>query len=76
MSPEVSTLATRRHQTFPVLDAQELQRVRRFGEPRHFEAGENLATAGQRSQGVMVILSGNVRVSRRDVTGVDEHIVT
>jgi thioredoxin reductase (NADPH) len=72
----MSTLATRRHQVFPVLDAQEVQRVTRFGEQRTFEPGENLATAGQRSEGVMVILSGNVRVSRKDAVGVEEHIVT
>jgi thioredoxin reductase (NADPH) len=76
MSREVSTLATRRHQMFPVLEAQEMQRVRRFGEPRDFVAGESLATAGRHSEGVMVILSGNVRVSRTDVTGVEEPIVT
>jgi len=76
MSREVSTLSTRRHQMFPVLDAQEMQRVRRFGEPRDFAAGESLATAGRHSEGVMVILSGHVRVSRTDVSGVEEHIVT
>jgi thioredoxin reductase (NADPH) len=61
---------------FPVLDAQEVERVRRFGALHNFNAGESLATAGQRSEGVMVILSGNVKVSRKDVTGVEEHIVT
>src|SRR6516164_9995901 len=76
MAPEVSTLATRRHQMFPVLDAQEIERMRRFGEPRNFDSGESLATSGQHSAGVMVILSGNVRVSQRDVTGVEEPIVT
>jgi thioredoxin reductase (NADPH) len=76
MSREVSTLATRRHQIFPVLEAQEMQRVRRFGELRNFAPGESLAAAGRHSEGVMVILSGNVKVSRMDVTGVQEHIVT
>jgi thioredoxin reductase (NADPH) len=76
MSPEASTLATRRHQVFPVLDAQEVQRVTRFGEQRTFEPGESLATAGRRSEGVMVILGGNVRVSRKDLVGVEEVIVT
>jgi thioredoxin reductase (NADPH) len=76
MLPDSATLTTRRHQTFPVLDAQEMQRVRRFGELYHFDAGESLAAAGQRSEGVMVILSGNVRVTRKDVSGVEEHIVT
>ena len=76
MSPEMSTLTTRRHQVFPVLEEQEVQRLARFGEQRTFEPGENLATAGRRSEGVMVILSGNVRVTRKDVVGVEEHIVT
>jgi thioredoxin reductase (NADPH) len=76
MSPEVSTLSTRRDQVFPVLDAQDLQRVKRFGELHSFEDGEYLATAGKRSEGVMFILSGNVKVTRNDVVGVEEHIVT
>ena len=76
MSPEISTITTRRHQMFPVLNEQELQRIRRFGEPRTFEPGESLAAAGRRSAGVMVILSGSVKVFRRDVSGVEEHIVT
>jgi thioredoxin reductase (NADPH) len=76
MAPEISTLTTRRHQVFPVLDAQEMQRVKRFGELRTFESDEYLATAGRRSEGVMFILSGNVRVTRKDVVGVEEHIVT
>ncbi len=50
--------------------------MRRFGELRNFEPGQSLATAGQRSEGLMVVLSGNVRVTRRDVTGIEEPIVT
>ena len=76
ISPEVSTLATRRNQVFPVLEEEEVQRLARFGEPRTFESGEYLATAGRHSPGVIVILSGNVRVTRKDVVGVEEHIVT
>ena len=74
--PTNTTLATRRHQIFPVLDADEMQRVRRFGTLRNFEADEALATAGKHSEGVMVILSGSVKVSRHDVGGVEEEIVT
>lgn len=76
MAAEASTLATRRHQIFPVLEAQEVERMRRVGELRTFDKGEALATAGQHSLGVVVVLSGSVRVSRKDVTGVEEHIVT
>jgi thioredoxin reductase (NADPH) len=76
MPINTATLTTRRHQIFPVLDADEMQRVRRFGTLRNFEAGEALATAGQHSPGVMVLLGGHVRVSRRDVRGINEEIVT
>jgi thioredoxin reductase (NADPH) len=76
MALDTSLLATRSHQTFPVLDPQEVERVRRFGVLRTFEQGEALATAGRRSPGVMVILSGQVRVSRQNLAGAEEHIVT
>jgi thioredoxin reductase (NADPH) len=76
MAPETSTLTTRRHQIFPVLDAEDMQRIARFGEPRNFEPGESVATAGRHSPGVVVVLGGNVIVSRKDLSGVDEHIVT
>jgi thioredoxin reductase (NADPH) len=70
------TLATRSEQVFPVLDAHEMERVRRFGVFRTFAAGEALAVSGRHSAGVMVILSGQVGASRRDTAGLDEHIVT
>jgi thioredoxin reductase (NADPH) len=73
---DTSLLATRSHQTFPVLDPQEMERVRRFGVLRTFEKGEALATAGRRSPGVMVILSGQVRVTRQNIAAAEEHIVT
>ena len=75
MSLDTATLATRSHQIFPVLDPEELQRVRRFGVLRTFDSGEALATSGHKSEGVLVILSGSVRVSRKDVAGLEEHIV-
>ena len=76
MVGEVSILATRRHQIFPVLEAQDVDRMRRVGELRAFDKGEALATAGQHSLGVVVVLRGSVRVTRKDVAGVEEHIVT
>src|ERR1700741_3330493 len=76
MPINTATLTTRRHQIFPVLDADEMQRVQRFGTLRNFEAGEALATAGQHSPGVMVLLGGHVRVSRRGVRGIHGEIVT
>ena len=39
-------IETRRHQMFPVLAPEEIERVRRFGELRKFAAGEALALTG------------------------------
>src|SRR5579871_6009268 len=76
MSPDRPLHVTRQQQIFPVLDAPDVDRVRRFGAPRTFAAGQALATAGRRSAGVMVILSGEVRVSYKDAAGNEEHIFT
>ena len=73
---ESPLVATRRQQMFPVLEAGELERVRRFGTLRSFADGEYLARLGERSQGLMVLLAGNVTVYRRDVTGAQQPIVT
>ncbi|HTT40262.1 MAG TPA: FAD-dependent oxidoreductase [Burkholderiales bacterium] len=59
-----------------MLEAGELERVRRFGTNRAYTEGEYLARAGERSRGLMVILEGNVTVYRRDVTGAQEPLVT
>jgi thioredoxin reductase (NADPH) len=60
----------------PVLDALEIERVRRFGECRSFATGEALATIGQVSPGLMIILAGHVEVSHRDKSGQRITIVT
>ena len=62
----------RRHQVFPVLTAEEIARMARFGEPRHFAAGELLKRAGQRPPGLFVLTRGRVRVEQR--TGLGEHV--
>ena len=55
-------IETRRHQMFPVLAPEEIERVRRFGELRTFAAGDALASVGQMAPGLMIILSGHVDV--------------
>ena len=64
-----SIIDTRSHQMFPRLAASEIDRVRRFGEFRHYAAGDALAKVGQVSPGLAVILSGTVSVSRRQTSG-------
>jgi thioredoxin reductase (NADPH) len=61
---------------FPVLEASEIERVRRFGERRSYSAGEALATAGKVGPGLMIILSGKVDITQRDQSGHRSPIVT
>src|SRR5262249_11202892 len=74
--PTGSILDTRREQMFPVLEAWEIGRVRRFGEMRAFARGELLAKVGDRGGSLSVILSGEVDVSRHDSSGRPAPIVT
>jgi thioredoxin reductase (NADPH) len=60
------TLQGRREQMFPQLTVAEIARLHRYGTVRHFKRGEALYTIGQRGHGMFVILSGKLRVSRRD----------
>ncbi|PZR30826.1 FAD-dependent oxidoreductase [Caulobacter segnis] len=61
-----TTFETRRAQMFPGLTAEEINRLKRFGQVVQAEAGVALATAGTPSPGLFVILSGRVAISRRD----------
>jgi thioredoxin reductase (NADPH) len=64
-----AALASRFHQMFPVLSQTEIDRVRRFGELRHFPAGALLFHAGEAVPGMYVILSGRVAIEPRDGLG-------
>ncbi|HEY8950500.1 MAG TPA: FAD-dependent oxidoreductase [Rhizomicrobium sp.] len=59
---------------FPVLTQAEIDRLRRFGEPRRFAKGEYLARVGTPTPGLLLFLSGEVRVAPHDRP--DEVIVT
>jgi thioredoxin reductase (NADPH) len=74
--PTSSVIDTRRHQMFPTLDPSEIERVRRFGEVRSYGAGEALATVGDVGLGLMIILAGEVDITRRDQSGRRDPIVT
>jgi thioredoxin reductase (NADPH) len=64
-----STLSTRRHQMFPELQPEEIKRICKFGERRHFEPGELLCRTGSTGPGMFVLLSGSVKVYQRDGLG-------
>ena len=76
MALRPSIIEQRGEQMLPVLDQLEIERVRRFGECRSFATGEALATTGQVSPGLMVILAGQVEVTHRDKSGQRVTIVT
>jgi thioredoxin reductase (NADPH) len=59
----------RREQTFPALTSQEIARMRRFGELRHYKDGEKLFATGKPGLGMFVILSGHVAITQRDGLG-------
>ncbi len=71
-----SIIETRRDQIFPLLDATDIQRSRRFGEVRRFAAGEALAAIGEVGLGLAIILSGQVDVYRNDAHGKRQHLYT
>jgi thioredoxin reductase (NADPH) len=71
-----SVLETRAAQVFPILSPEEIAQLRHFGGMRHFKPGEYLSKAGERSPGMLVILSGEVDATQHDALGQDEHIVT
>jgi thioredoxin reductase (NADPH) len=76
MSTSPSIIDTRRDQMFPVLEAFEIERVRRFGKIRLYDAGAALAKVGELGPGLTIILSGQVEISRRDGLGHSTPIVT
>jgi thioredoxin reductase (NADPH) len=69
-------IETRSDQMFPTLDASELGRLRRFGEPRAYRAGERLVATGEISPGMFVVLDGEVAITQHSALGYEEAIVT
>ena len=59
----------RNEQMFPKLTPQEIDRLRRFGEARHYAAGEALFVTGEIAPGMYVLIKGPVRVTQRDPLG-------
>ena len=69
-------LRTRREQMYFPLTDEEIDRLRRFGQPRRFTSGDYLVHAGETGLGMFLILSGRVNVSRRDGLGHDLPIIS
>lgn len=74
--PAQSSLDGRREQMFPRLTPAEIDRLRRFGKPRRFKAGDMLLKAGEEGHGLTVLLSGQVEILQHDESGRRIPIVT
>jgi thioredoxin reductase (NADPH) len=62
-------LATRAHQIFPTLNADDLRRISRFGQPRRWDDGACVFRACVDSPGMVVVLRGHLVCSRTDALG-------
>src|SRR3977135_4418329 len=68
-SASVAAAFPRLEQTFPTLTAEEIARMRRFGEVRRYKDGETLFETGKPGPGMFVLLSGHVAITQRDGLG-------
>lgn len=66
---------SRNEQMFPKLSPDEIDRLHRFGEVRHYRSGEALFVTGCVAPGMYVLINGSVRVMRRDPLGHSAPIV-
>jgi thioredoxin reductase (NADPH) len=62
-------LATRGHQIFPVLAAEDIRRLRRFAVERRWHDGATVFRACVDSPGMVVVLAGHLLCSRTDALG-------
>jgi thioredoxin reductase (NADPH) len=62
-------LATRGHQIYPVLSADDIRRLRRFGTCRTWPDGATVFRACVDSPGMVVVLAGRLSCSRTDALG-------
>jgi thioredoxin reductase (NADPH) len=69
-------IAARGQQMFPVLSPAEVDRLRRFGEPRSYPRGAVLAKPGVVGPGLTIILSGEVEITQSSGEQEPAHIVT
>lgn len=67
--PSAVGIDNRRHQVFPVLGNDDLQRLLRFGTRRRCADGELIFQAGERSLGMLTVLTGRIALSRCDGLG-------
>jgi thioredoxin reductase (NADPH) len=62
MAEAKSVMETRRDQMFPQLAPQEIERLKRFGDIRHYPAGTLITQTGKVSDGLVFVLKGEIEV--------------
>jgi thioredoxin reductase (NADPH) len=65
------TLDARRAQMFPVLEFEEVERMLRFGSLRRYADGARVLETGKPRPGMILVLSGVLRITSRDGHGHD-----
>jgi thioredoxin reductase (NADPH) len=75
-APIASIIETRHDQVLPVLEAMDIERVRRFGTVRSFSPGEAVEKVGVIGHGVIVVLSGYIDIFHQDRSNNPEPIIT
>ncbi|MBN3761584.1 FAD-dependent oxidoreductase [Burkholderia sp. Ac-20365] len=65
----VSVITNRKDQMFPFIPEREIDRTRAFGKEVRWSAGDVMFTMGHPSPGLVVMLKGLVKVTRRDAVG-------
>jgi thioredoxin reductase (NADPH) len=68
-------LESRHEHMFPKFAREEIDRMRRFGEVRHYAANELLFRTGEIAPGMFVIIAGRVSIEARDRLSRAEKIV-
>ncbi len=61
-----ASLESRREQMFPTLTEPEIARLQRFGSTRTYAPGAAIVTAGSPTPGLLLLLSGEARVSAHE----------
>jgi thioredoxin reductase (NADPH) len=75
MAQKPSVIEARRDQMFPVLDDLDIQRLKRFGEARHFPKDSFVMKAGEVPEGLVLVLQGKIGVNQGSAFGTRAQIV-
>jgi thioredoxin reductase (NADPH) len=75
VAPRSATLEARHMQAFPVLAEDEIARIRPFATLRHYPDGERVYVAGKATPGLLLVLSGAIRITGHDGYGGEVAVV-